>query len=417
MNTSAIPGLQRNLRQFLLLVLVNALVGALIGLERTLLPQLGNKQFHISSQSVLFSFVLSFGLAKSLTNYGMTLLLPRFSRKQLLVLGWLIAIPVPFLLMFAQSWWWIIAANILLGINQGMAWSATVIMKVDLAGPRQRGLAMGINEFAGYAALGLAAFLSGKLAAQHGIAFFPFIPALFFVGLGLFLSWWLIKDTRAFVQTESESSRLQQYPRLMKTISWQHRNMGTTTINGMINNLNDGVVWVVLPLILTQRGYTLSTIGLIAGIYPAVWGLAQLWTGRLGDLFCKKQLLIMGMTLQSIALVLLAWHSPVYGSMLAAVLLGLGTALVYPNMLSLVAQELHPQQRAAGLSIFRFWRDSGYVFGALLAALLSKHLGLENILLVVAVLTLAGALLAQYRMCCTQKLLWKTNTCAEALFY
>lgn len=410
-------GLQENKYQFYLLVLVNAFVGAMIGLERSILPGLGKHVFLIGEQTVILSFILAFGITKSIANLAVAHLSTRFTRKQILTLGWIAAIPVPFLLMYASSWWWIIAANIFLGFNQGIAWSSTVIMKIDLVGNKNRGLAMGINEFAGYLSVGIGAWLASSIAAEYGYAFFPFIPGLFFMTAGLLLTVLAVKDTTHFVQQEAVISKLKKLDQLWQQISWKHNNIGTVTINGLINNLNDAVVWGLLPILLIQRNYTVGEIGWIAATYPAVWGLGQLFTGKMGDQFCKKQLITLGMILQAFAIVVII-VSPVFTiTLLSTALLGLGTALVYPNFLTVVAENLHPSQRAKGLSIFRFWRDSGYVFGALLAGVLADVVGIEITLLIIALLTLAAGLLAQFRMCCTYRLFWKSPLCIEAALY
>lgn len=410
-------GLQKNASQFYLLVLVNAFVGAMIGLERSVLSGLGEKVFLLNEYSVILSFILAFGLTKALANLAVAGLSNKLTRKKILVIGWLIALPVPFLLMYASSWWWVIAANILLGINQGLAWSSTVIMKIDLVGAKNRGLAMGINEFAGYLSVGLAALLAGYLAHQYGYSYYPFLPGIVFVLAGTLLSIFLVKDTTHFVAHETTSSKIPIQKNIWKELSWKHHNMGTTTINGLINNMNDAMVWGVLPLLLIQREFTTSQIAWIAGVYPAVWGLSQLVTGKMGDRFCKKQIISSGMFLQGAAILLFIFFQSYTITFSAAVLLGIGTALVYPNFLTVIAENLHPTQRAKGLSIFRFWRDSGYVFGAILAGILADLLGISATLFVIAAITIGGGLLAEIRMCCTLKNFWKTNMCAEAIVY
>jgi MFS family permease len=404
-------GLQKNWKQFWLLVLVNAFVGAMVGLERSVLPGLAETRFHLSEKTALLSFIAAFGTTKALFNLFTGQLTKTFSRKKILLLGWLAALPVPFLLMYAPGWGWVIAANILLGINQGLAWSTTVIMKIDLVGDKNRGLAMGINEFAGYLAVGLAAYLSARIAAAYGYSYFPFLPGIFFSLAGLLLTLFWVKDTGHFVHTESRTSAMPLFQDLWKQTTFKHHNLGSVTINGLVNNLNDGVVWGLLPLFLLQKDYNLSQVGLIAGLYPAVWGLGQLVTGKLGDSHCKKQLITVGMLLQATALVVIAFSSHFFIDLTAVVLLGGGTALVYPNFLTVIAENTHPSQRAQGLSIFRFWRDSGYVVGALLSGVLADRFGLPTTFAVVALITAGGGLLAQVRMCCTKKLLWSSPLC------
>lgn len=404
-------GLFKNKYQFALLVLVNAFVGAMLGLERSIMPNFGELEFGIHASTALVSFILAFGLSKSISNYAVGQLTKRFSRKKILIAGWIVALPIPFLLMYAPNWNWVIAANILLGINQGIAWSITVIMKIDLVGEKNRGLAMGINEFAGYLSVGVAAWLASYIAMDYGIAFFPFIPGILFSALGLLTSIFLIQDTSQFVKIESTSSKVPLLDNVWKQTSWKHRNLGSVTMNGLVNNLNDGVVWGLLPILLFQKGFGIAEIGIVAGIYPAVWGIAQLFTGKLGDTYCKKQIVIAGMLLQSMAMVLLALVSTMPFMILGAVLLGLGTALVYPNFLSLIAEGTHPTQRAESLSVFRFWRDSGYVFGAIFSALFANAFGISNALILVAIITAVAGLIANWRMCCTKKVFWKTDYC------
>ncbi|MGZ8542220.1 MAG: MFS transporter [Chitinophagaceae bacterium] len=406
-------GMRANWRQFALLVLVNAFVGAMIGLERAVLPGLGKNIFGLDANTAILSFIMAFGITKAISNYSVAKLTQRFNRKQILMAGWWAALPVPFLLMYADSWSWVIAANILLGINQGLAWSSTVIMKIDIVGQKNRGLAMGINEFAGYLSVGLASYLASTLAAKYGYAYFPFIPGLFFAAAGLLITAFLIKDTTHFVHAESLTSKTALLKNVWKETSWQHKNIGSVTLNGIVNNMNDAVVWGLLPMLLLQRNYTIMEIGIIAGIYPVVWGVMQLFTGKMGDIYCKKQIITIGMLTQSLAIVLLAVSSQFWLLVTASILLGLGTAMVYPNFMTVVAENTHPSQRAESLSIFRFWRDSGYVIGALLAGLLADQLGMLTALLIIASITAIAGLVAHARMCCTLKKLYPSKDCLE----
>lgn len=410
-------GLKKNASQFYLLVLVNAFVGAMIGLERAVLPGLGKEVFLLNEYTIILSFILAFGITKSLANLVVAKLMQQRTRKQVLLLGWIAAIPVPFLLIYASSWWWVIAANIFLGINQGLAWSSTVIMKIDLVGNKNRGLAMGINEFAGYIAVGLAALLASNLASDYGYRYFPFLPGVFFVIAGLLTTLLLIKDTSHFVLQEAQSSSNKKFDHLWTQISWKHHNMGTVSINGLVNNMNDAMVWGVLPLLLIQRGFGAAEIGWIAAVYPATWGFIQLLTGKLGDHACKKQLITLGMIMQGLAILSMMIAYSFEGMLMAAAGLGIGTALVYPNFLTVMAENLHPSQRAVGLSLFRFWRDSGYVIGAILAGLLADSIGLTGTLIFIAILTIGAGLLAQLRMCCTLKNLWRSNQCPDMAVY
>jgi MFS family permease len=407
-------GLEKNKYQFALLVLVNAFVGAMLGLERSIMPGFGMLEFGLSANAALMSFIIAFGISKSLSNYAVAQLSKKFTRKTILIIGWIAALPVPFLLMYAPSWNWVIAANILLGINQGLAWSSTVIMKIDLVGSKSRGLAMGINEFAGYLSVGLAAWLASSIAAVYGYAFFPFIPGVLFAFAGLLISMFLVKDTTHFVHAESLTSKLPIFQNVWKETSWKHRNLGSVSFNGLVNNLNDGVVWGLLPMLLIQRGFGITQIGIIAAIYPAVWGISQLFTGKMGDTHCKKQIITAGMLLQALAILMVAIASALPLLILASMLLGFGTALVYPNFLSVIAESTHPKQRAESLSIFRLWRDSGYVFGALLSGVLADAFGITSALFIIAGITAMAGLIANKRMCCTAKTFWQSDYCLPA---
>ncbi len=404
-------GLKSNWKQFWLLVIINAFVGSMVGLERSVLSGLGENIFNINGKTALLSFIIAFGTSKALANLLMGKLTRYITRKQVLMIGWIVALPVPFLLMYANSWSWVIAANILLGINQGLAWSSTVIMKIDLVGEKNRGLAMGINEFAGYLAVGVAAYLAAAIADEKGYAFYPFIPGILFSLSGFLLTIFFIKDTAAFVHHEAKESRIPLLKNIWKASSYQHRNMGSVTINGLVNNLNDGIVWGLLPILLLQKNYSLPQIGLVAGMYPVVWGLGQLFTGKLGDMYCKKQLITGGMMLQAVALFVIAMASAVWVSVLAMIILGLGTALVYPNFLTVIAENTHPHQRAQSMSIFRFWRDSGYVIGAVLSGIIADWFGIQAAFIAVALITAGAGVLAEVRMCCTTKLFWKSEMC------
>ncbi|MCW5907261.1 MAG: MFS transporter [Chitinophagales bacterium] len=408
-------GLRENAFQFGLLVLVNAFVGAMVGLERAIVPGFGKELFSIDGNTALLSFIAAFGISKALSNYAVAHLSKKFNRKTILLLGWAFALPVPFLLMYAPNWNWIIAANILLGINQGLAWSSTVIMKIDIVGEKDRGLAMGINEFAGYLSVGLASYLAAYIAGEYGYAFFPFLPGVVFVVLGFLVTLLWVKDTSSFVHAESATSSVPLLNNVWKETTYKHRNIGSVTLNGLVNNMNDGVIWGLLPVLLLQKDFSLSQIGLVAGIYPAVWGMAQLFTGKLGDVWCKKQLISSGMYSQAVAIILIAFSSALPLLIVASVLLGLGTALVYPNFLSVVAENTHPSQRAESLSIFRLWRDSGYVAGALLSGVLADVFGIVYALGIVAAITAIAGYIAERRMCCTKKVFWKSEICDAPL--
>lgn len=406
-------GLKANRGQFFLLVLINAFVGSMVGLERAVLPGL-SKSFNLDSYTAMLSFLIAFGSSKALFNLLTGTLAKKVSRKNILLLGWIAALPVPFLLMYAPNWNWIIVANLFLGINQGLAWSSTVIMKIDLVGEKNRGLAMGINEFAGYLSVGLAAYMASEIAVAKGFAFFPFIPGIFFSAAGLLLTLFFVKDTLPHVLHEAEKSTVPLLANVWKETTYKHHNIGSVTINGFVNNLNDGVIWGLLPVLLLSKDFSVGQTGIIAGLYPVVWGLAQLFTGKLGDRFCKKQLITGGMIMQGGGLAVLAFSNSFLPAAVSMILLGLGTALVYPNFLSVVAENTHPRQRAESLSIFRFWRDSGYVFGAILSGILADAFGIPATLIIVALLTALAGVYAQLRMCCTFKLLWSGKMCRES---
>ncbi len=404
-------GLQANWQQFALLVLVNAFVGAMIGLERAVLPGLGKSVFGLDANTAILSFIMAFGITKAVSNYSVAKLSKRFNRKQILMAGWFVALPVPFLLMYANSWSWIIVANILLGINQGLAWSSTVIMKIDIVGQKNRGLAMGINEFAGYLSVGLASYLASSIASSYGYAYFPFIPGIFFAAAGLLVSAFLIKDTTHFVHVESAVSKIALLKNVWKETTWKHKNISSVTLNGLVNNMNDAVVWGLLPILLLQKDFTIQQIGIIAGIYPVVWGVMQLFTGKMGDVYCKKQIITVGMFTQAAAIIVLAISSQFAILVVTSVLLGVGTALVYPNFLTVVAESTHPSQRAETLSIFRFWRDSGYVIGALLAGVLADLIGMSAAIMIIGGITAFAGIIAHFRMCCTLKKVYPSDDC------
>lgn len=414
MNTASIQlGLKENWKQFWLLVCINALVGGLIGLERTLLPEIAEKEFHLSSTSFVLSFILLFGLFKAVTNYFAGALAHQFGRKKLLLYGWIIGIPVPFILIYANSWNWILFANILLGINQGLTWSSTVVMKMDLVGEKQRGFAMGLNEFAGYGTLGLVAYITSIIAAEHGVRPYPFLLGIIIVLLGTLLTWLFVKDTEGHVKKEIQTG---PGAPLLKNIftetSWIQSNLGSVTQAGLINNLNDAMIWGILPVLLAQRGFGIDTIGIITGTYPIVWGLGQLITGKLSDVYCKKDLLFWGMLLQGLSIVTLIFSTTFFHYVTISILLGIGTAIVYPTFLSGIAEDTHPSQRAKSIGVFRFWRDSGYVIGALLTGILTDYFSISFSIGTIGVLTLLSALIIIYRMHCktpSKRLWWPTS--------
>jgi MFS family permease len=394
-------GLKENWKQFWLLVFINALVGGMIGLERTLLPEIAVKEFHLTSTSVILSFIIVFGLFKAFTNYFTGALANRFGRKKLLIFGWLIGIPVPFILIYANSWNWIVFANILLGINQGLTWSSTVVMKIDLVGEKERGFAMGLNEFAGYGMLGLVAFTTSSIANNYGLRPYPFIIGIVFAVAGLLLSFCLVKDTREHVKKEAQQNgSVSLLKNVFRETTWLNKNLGSVTQAGLINNLNDAMIWGIMPVLLAQRGFGIEQIGIITAIYPTVWGLGQLITGKLADIYCKKDLLFWGMLLQGIAIILLIFSSNIIHYLTLSVILGIGTSIVYPAFLASIAEDTNPQQRAKSLGVFRFWRDLGYVIGALLTGVFTDFFSIEFSIGSIGVLTIISSFVIVYRMKC-----------------
>ena len=404
-------GIRPNLAQFLLLIVINAFVGGMVGLERTVVPLLGKQQFHLESTSLITSFIVSFGITKGLIDLVSGQLADRGGRKPVLVLGWLAGLPIPFLIIYAPSWSWIIAANVLLGINQGFAWSMTVLMKIDLAGPARRGLAMGLNEFAGYGAVGLTAILTGYIAASAGLRPEPFYLGIGYAIVGFLLSLVLVRETRGHMEHESrgaseaeELSAVAEKNRFWEVFavtSWKNKTLFGTCQAGLVNNLNDGVAWGIFPLFFAAHGLDIEHIGVIKAVYPFVWAGGQLVSGPLSDRWGRKGLIVGGMWLQALAHPLIALGagvSPWTSGLAGAVLLGLGTAMVYPTLLALVGDIAHPSWRARSFSIYRFWRDMGYAVGAFLAGMIGNWLGLTWAIHVAGMLTFASGLLAWLSM-------------------
>lgn len=410
--TPPVLGLRANLGQFLLLVLVNAFVGAMVGLERDVVPLLGERQFGLASTTAALSFIMSFGVVKALANLFAGRLSDRIGRKGVLVAGWLAALPVPLLIIFAPSWAWIVFANVLLGINQGLCWSTTVIMKIDLVGPARRGLAMGINEAAGYGAVSLAAIASGYLAATYALRPQPFIPGIGFALAGLLLSALFVRETHGHARHEAallERGAAQSYTapappaapsfkQVVLRVSWEDRALFAASQAGLVNNLNDGLAWGVFPLFFAAAGLGIAQIGLLAGIYPGVWGAAQIATGALSDRLGRKGMIVAGMWLQAVAIVMVPLTRGFAVWAFAMVLLGLGTALVYPTLLAAVSDVAHPDWRASAVGVYRLWRDSGYAIGALLAGALADRFGISWAIVAIGLLTFASGGVALLRM-------------------
>jgi predicted MFS family arabinose efflux permease len=393
-------GLKENWKQFTLLVIINAFVGGMIGLERSILPRIAEVEFHIAAKTAILSFIIVFGIVKAITNYFTGALANRVGRKNLLTLGWLFGIPVPFILMFAENWNWIVAANVLLGINQGLTWSSTVVMKIDLVGEKQRGFAMGLNEFAGYIAVALVAFLTGWVASEYGLRPYPFYIGVALSVMGLFASWGLVKDTKHHISAETTTSKVPKLTNVFWQTTWKNKNLGSVTQAGLINNLNDGMAWGLFPILLATNGFSIAQIGIVTAIYPAVWGLGQLFTGRMADYFCKKDLLFLGMQLQGFALIALLFANTMTHFIIVSSILGWGTALVYPTFLATVAENTHPADRANSLGVFRLWRDLGYAIGAILTGIIADTLGINASILTIGLLTILSAMIIFYRMKC-----------------
>ncbi|MEU4220520.1 MFS transporter [Actinoplanes sp. NPDC026623] len=405
MNTTTAPrlGLAANAGQFTLLVVVNALVGGVLGSERTVLPLLADREFGLAVYTAGLTYILAFGATKAATNFFAGTLCDRYGRKPVLLAGWLIALPIPAMLIWAPSWGWIIAANVLLGINQGLAWSTTVIMKIDLAGPDRRGLAMGLNESAGYLAVAATAMATGALAAAHGLRPAPFLLTAAYLALGLGLSLFFVRETRGHARHEAATHTGEQNADLTTRqvaalTSWREPALSSASQAGMVNNLNDGLAWGLFPILFAAAGLSLTQIGALAALYPAVWGLAQLATGPASDRYGRKPFIVTGMLLQAAALGLIALADDLTAWALAAVLLGAGTAAVYPTLLAAISDVAHPAWRARAVGVYRLWRDGGFAVGALLAGIVADLAGIRAAIWVVAALTAASGLLAWARM-------------------
>ena len=397
-------GLRENLAQFTLLVIVNAFVGAMVGLERSILPAIAEQEFHLVARTAVLSFIVVFGVAKALTNYSAGRLSDRWGRKHVLVAGWLVAVPVPFLLMWAPTWNWVLFANVLLGISQGLTWSTTVIMKIDLVGPRERGFAMGLNEFAGYGALAVSALATGWIAARYGVRPQPFYLGVGFALVGLALSALLVRETRHHVSHESAlvgTLPSDGVPR-PREVFWRttlvDSNLSSVSQAGLVNNLNDGMAWGLFPLVFAAAGLNLAQVGLLAAIYPATWSVVQIATGALSDRTGRKPLIVWGMWIQAAGIALVTVASAFAGFVVAAVLLGVGTAMVYPTLLAAIGDVAHPSWRASAVGVYRLWRDLGYAIGALLAGLIADAFGLQAAMWFIAALTFASGTVSALRM-------------------
>ncbi|MHA6784315.1 MFS transporter [Pseudonocardia saturnea] len=403
-------GMRANLAQFSLLVAVNALVGGMLGQERTVLPLLAEQEFGLTAYTSALTFILAFGATKAATNYVAGTLSDRYGRRPVLIAGWLFAIPVPLMLIWAPSWGWVVAANVLLGINQGLSWSTTVIMKIDLAGSQRRGLAMGLNEAAGYVAVAATALATGYIAASYGLRPEPFYLGIAFAALGLGLSTLAVRETRDHARLEAAAhtaradgrhdqlhAQLSDRQVFVQT-SFREPALSSASQAGMVNNLNDGLAWGLFPVLFAAAGLPLVQIGVLAALYPAVWGLGQLVTGALADRIGRKPLIVVGMLVQAGALGLVAAGGSFAVWAVAAVLLGAGTAMVYPALLAAVGDVAHPAWRARSVGVYRLWRDGGFAVGALVAGALADAFDIPTAIWVVAALTAASGLLVAVRM-------------------
>jgi len=403
-NTSTAPagirlGLAENWRQFALLVLVNAFVGGMVGLERTVVPLIGSEEFRIASTTLVTSFIVSFGVVKAFTNLLSGHFADIYGRKRLLILGWLIALPVPFMIGWGPGWGWIVAANALLGVSQGLTWSMTVIMKIDLVGPKSRGLAVGLNEFAGYLAVGLTALATGYIAQRCGLRPAPFYLGIGYAVIGLILSALLVRDTRHHLALETAGHAAPAEPvrfwEIFRRTSWVDRNLFAASQAGLVNNLNDGMSWGLFPLFFAGFGLTVGRIGILKAVYPVVWGVMQTVTGPLSDRWGRKGLIVAGMWVQAGGLFMTAATRQFGWWLAASVLLGLGTAMVYPTLIASVSDASHPSWRARSLSVYRFWRDMGYAVGALASGIIADLFGATWAIGSIGVLTFAsGAVVA-----------------------
>lgn len=391
-------GLKENWQQFTLLVIVNAFVGGMVGLERTILPELAAEKFGIASKTAILSFITAFGITKAAANFFMGKLANRFGRRNLLLAGWILALPIPFILIYAQNWEQIVLANILLGLSQGLSWSSTVIMKIDLAGEKDRGLAMGLNEFAGYAAVGLIAFVSGYIAHRFGITPYPFYIGIFLSVTGLLLTLFWIRDTAGHVAQESRSSDMKPLKHVFLDTSFRNRTLSSITQAGLVNNLNDGMIWGLLPLLLLSLQYHSGQAGIITAVYPTVWGIGQLFTGKMADKYSQKAMLFGGMLLQGLAILLLPFAHEFWLLIALAAILGIGTALVYPTFLTAIARITTPAQRAESIGSFRLWRDLGYAAGAIISGIVADAFGISAAIILIGVLTIVSSLVIQFRM-------------------
>jgi len=398
MNKKPKLGLKENWIQFTILVIVNAFVGGMVGLERTIFPKFAELEFGIASKTAILSFIVAFGITKAITNYFTGKLANKYGRKNLLILGWIFALPIPFILMNATHWNWVFFANILLGINQGLTWSSTVVMKIDLVGDKDRGLAMGINEFAGYFAVGVVAFLTGIIAQNYGITPYPFYIGVGISIIGLLLSVLFVNDTRKFVNQEQKIDTTSSLDNVFLQTTFKNKNLSAITQAGLVNNLNDGMIWGLLPILLISLEFDTKSIGIVAAVYPTVWGIGQLFTGKMSDIYPKKKMLFWGMIIQGFAIISIVYTTDFLSLIFIAAILGFGTALVYPTFLSAIASTTTPTQRAESIGVFRLWRDLGYAIGAILSGIIADVWGIEYAILSIGIITILSSFVIKFRM-------------------
>ena len=391
-------GLKKNLSQFILLVIVNAFVGGMVGIERTIIPQFASENFNLSSKSAILTFIVAFGITKALTNFAFGKLANSFGRKNLLIIGWIFAIPIPIILINANLWGWVIFANILLGINQGLTWSSTVNMKIDLVGEKDRGFAMGLNEFSGYLAVGVTAYLSGFLANKYGVTPYPFYLGLLLALIGLILTVFFVKETESFIKIESKTDNSKSIENIFIETTFKNKTLSSVTQAGLVNNLNDGMIWGLLPILLISMNLDNEQVGIIAAAYPTFWGIGQLFTGRMSDFYSKKKMLFWGMFIQGISILILPFTNSFILLLSLSVLLGIGTAIVYPTFLTSIAEESSPIQRAETIGSFRLWRDLGYAIGALLSGITADFFGISFSILLIGFITILSSIVIKLRM-------------------
>lgn len=409
-NSNPTLGLKENLSQFIFLIIVNAFVGAMIGLERSILPAIAEQEFHLIIKSAIFSFIIVFGFTKAFINYFAGRFSEKYGRKPILITGWLFAIPVPFILMFAPSWNWILFANLFLGISQGLTWSTTVIMKIDLVGPSRRGLAMGLNEFAGYFAVAGSALATGYIASNYGLRPEPFYLGIAYVFIGLLMSIFVIKETlghaifEAKNHSKSENNFFSQKEIFIET-SFKNKELSSVTQAGFVNNLNDGMAWGLFPLFFASFGLDIKSIGILSAIYPMSWGLFQLYTGNLSDKIGRKWLIVWGMWLivwgmwlQALGIIVTVYSNTFLCFAIGALMLGIGTAMVYPTFLAAISDVAHPSWRASSVGIYRFWRDSGYAIGAIISGITADLFGINIAILLIDFITFLSGFIVSIRM-------------------